>query len=466
VGALIQRWLRDVAQLSKQGAARAILSYFYLLVIAALVVGINVVSRSRTQSHPDNFGLVLYLLVVEVVLARSVVRLDRGRLSLTALAIGPASLLLNPLDATLVGLMLGVTIVGGGRWGILGNAVLSAACASAGSALGLGLFGSNFDSIVARVVVLVIVWVVSWILLATSFSVRAGESVASVIRHNFTGSFYIAYAYFTLGSLLLGYLLDGSPAGYLMATIVFVLAFALTDTIAGRRMNRVLESELSDADRHLFHSRAVEGVVHNLRNHMATAVGYLREIDTKRLDPVERDAIDTAKSAANDAVTVLHSLSQGATPRVTFSVEPIDLNELVSRALDMARPRARPKHIEFGLHETADDVKVKADPLLLREVATNLVNNAIDAAPENGRVELSTGRRNGLPYFSVVDNGHGVADDNRHHLFEPHFTTKEHGTGLGLFMSYGIVREHQGQLLFEGNSRGAVFTVVLPPYRH
>ncbi|HLB88867.1 MAG TPA: HAMP domain-containing sensor histidine kinase, partial [Terriglobales bacterium] len=237
------------------------------------------------------------------------------------------------------------------------------------------------------------------------------------------------------------------------------------DTIAGRRVRRVLESELSDADRHLFHSRAVEGVVHNLRNHMATAVGYLKEIDPRRLDPVDRDAVETATAAANDAVTVLRGLSQGATPRVSYATEPIDLNELASRALDMARPRARSKEVELGLRESPEDVKVRADPLLLREVITNLLNNAIDAAPQKGRVDLKTGRRgNGSPYCSVADNGPGVADENRHHLFEPHFTTKETGTGLGLFMSYGVVREHQGQLLFEGNRRGAVFTVVLPPF--
>jgi len=275
----------------------------------------------------------------------------------------------------------------------------------------------------------------------------------------------VAFAYSSLAAILVSYVIDKSLLGYILATIVFVLALALTDTIAGRRVRRVLESELSDADRHLFHSRAVEGVVHNLRNHIATAAGYLKEIDPHRLDPVDREAVETATAATNDAVTVLRSLSQGATPRVSYATEPVDLNDLASRALGMARPRARTKEVELGLRESTDDLKIRADPLLLREVVTNLLNNAIDAVSAKGRVDLTTGRRgNGSPYFSVADNGPGVSEENRHHLFEPHFTTKEGGTGLGLFMSYGVVREHQGQLLFEGNRRGAVFTVVLPPF--
>ena len=117
------------------------------------------------------------------------------------------------------------------------------------------------------------------------------------------------------------------------------------------------------------------------------------------------------------------------------------------------------------MHEAPTDVGVKADPLLMREVMTNLLNNAIDAVSLGGRVEISTGRRNnGWPYVSVADNGPGVSDDHRSRLFEPHFTTKEGGTGLGLFMSYGIVREHQGQLTYDGGRRGAVFTVSLPPF--
>ena len=312
---------------------------------------------------------------------------------------------------------------------------------------------------------MVVVTMACWIVVLGALSVRSGESIASIVKHNFTPSFYLAFGYFALAALLISYVLDGTPLGYLLATIVCVLALALTDTISGRRVRRVLESELSDADRHLFHSRAVEGVVHNLRNHIATAVGYLKEVDPRRLDPVDRESIETATAAATDAVDVLRSLAQGATPRVTYSAAPIDLNELITRALGMARPRARNKEVQLALRESAEDVKVRADPLLLREVITNLVNNAIDAVPPKGHVELKAGRRgSGWPYFSVIDDGPGVLDDQRHHLFEPHFTTKEGGTGLGLFMSYGIIREHQGQLLFEGTRKGAVFTVVLPPF--
>jgi two-component system sensor histidine kinase HupT/HoxJ len=130
----------------------------------------------------------------------------------------------------------------------------------------------------------------------------------------------------------------------------------------------------------------------------------------------------------------------------------------------MARPRARGKEIQLAVRESPEDVNVRADPLLMREVITNLVNNAIDAAPFKGHVDATAGRRGGRPYFSVADDGPGISDEIRHRLFEPHFTTKEGGTGLGLFMSYGIVREHQGNLSYEGDRHGAVFTVSLPPW--
>jgi signal transduction histidine kinase len=443
---------------------RNVLAYGYLA-LAALVVGIlDVGAWPYDVHHPDRLLPVLFLVATATLFNFANVRIDRGRLTLTAIVVGATAILLNPLDATLVGLTAAVAERKRGPWSIAANGVLYAAVGCFGSLVALALRSGGDLSLWSRILVIVAITLANWALVGLAYSLRSGEAISSIVHHNFTPSFYAAFAYYGLAALLISYVLDGSSTGYLLATIVCVLALALTDTIAGRRVRRVLESELSDADRHLFHSRAVEGVVHNLRNHVATAVGYLKEIEPHRLDPVDRESLETATSAANDAVTVLRSLSQGATPRVSYSSEPVDLNELVSRALGMARPRARGKEIQLAVRESAEDVKVRADPLLMREVITNLMNNAIDAAPTSGRVTATAGRRSGRPYFSVSDNGPGISDDHRHHLFEPHFTTKEGGTGLGLFMSYGIIREHQGNLSYEGDRHGAVFTVSLPPW--
>ena len=441
------------------------MSYAFPVLVAVFVIALVATTYPYDVAHEDPITKVAFLMLAAAVLSLASVRVDRGNLTLLGLGIGATAILTNPLDAAVVGLAMAISQVRRPLWHVLTNATVYAAIASLGATVAIHLQHGGNLTLAARLVVLMLMNGADIALVALAISVRTGESIASIFRHNLTFSFYLAFAYFALGALLISYVLDGTPLGYLLATIVCVLALALTDTISGRRVRRVLESELSDADRHLFHSRAVEGVIHNLRNHIANTAGYLKEIDPRRLDPVDRESIETAAAAANDAVTVLRSLAQGATPRVTYTADPVDLNELITRALGMARPRARTKEVQLALRESPDDVKVRADPLLLREVITNLVNNAIDAVAVNGHVVLKSGRRgNGWPYFSVVDDGPGVSDDQRHHLFEPHFTTKEGGTGLGLFMSYGIVREHQGDLLYEGNRRGAVFTVVLPPF--
>lgn len=445
--------------------SRNSLSFAFPAGVSVVVSALVALTYSYDVSHQDPIAKLAFLMVAAAVLSFASVRVDRGHLSLLGLVIGATAILLNPLDAALVGLAMVVSQVRRPLWHVLTNASVYAAIAALGALVASRLGQGAPLSLEARLAVLLVTNVAAIALVAFGLSLRSGESISSILRHNFSLSFYLAFAYFALGALLISYVLDGSPLGYFLATVVCVLALALTDTISGRRVRRVLESELSDADRHLFHSRAVEGVIHNLRNHVANAAGYLKEIDPRRLDPVDRQSIETAAAAANDAVTVLRSLAQGATPRVSYSLEPVDLNELITRALGMARPRARTKEVQLALRESPEEVNVRADPLLLREVITNLVNNAIDAVSINGHVELKAGHRgNGWPYFSVTDDGPGVSDDQRHHLFEPHFTTKEGGTGLGLFMSYGIVREHQGQLLFEGNRHGAVFTVVLPPF--
>jgi signal transduction histidine kinase len=442
----------------------ALLRWGYAALLAIGLTALNLSARPLDEAHPDSVITVGYLAIASSLMTIPDVRIDQGRLTLHGLVASGAAILLNPLDATIVGLVMVVNPTHG-PWPRLMNPLINATGVCVSSIVTSALAGPQAPNLLVRLIVLLVMAVASPLLTATAISIRDLQSPSAVLRRNVTPAFGVAFVYFALGGLLISYVLDGSPLGYLLATVVCLMSLALTDSIAGRRIRNVLESELTDADRHLFHSRAVDGVVHNLRNHVGTAHAYLKEIDPRRLDEADRDSLTTATAATDDAVSVLHILAQGATPSVKFAPKPIDLNELAAHAAGIARPRARAKEIQLAVRESAEEVMVKADPLLIREVMTNLVNNAIDAAPKGGRVEIRTGHRNnGWPFVSVGDNGPGVSDENRHHLFEPHYTTKEGGTGLGLFMSYGVVREHQGNLSYEGTGRGAIFTVTLPPF--
>jgi signal transduction histidine kinase len=295
-------------------------------------------------------------------------------------------------------------------------------------------------------------------------SVRTGEPAYTVWRKNLSVAWIGAFLYFAVSALIIAELLDGSLRGYLLAGGVALLALALTDTLSGRRRRAILEAQLSDADRHLAYTRAVEGVIHTVRNYIGVIVGELQELEARRRAGGFGPLLATIRSAADDAAASLRTLSAGASPRVRLATAPISLRNLCSEAASLARPIGRGKHVQLSSKNEAGNATIRGDPLLLREVITNLLLNAIDAAPEGGSVTLSSGvRPNGWPFLSVADNGPGFPEASRDRLFEPHFTTKPNGTGMGLFTSYGIVREHQGQLLYEGGKRGAVFTVLIPP---
>lgn len=136
------------------------------------------------------------------------------------------------------------------------------------------------------------------------------------------------------------------------------------------------------------------------------------------------------------------------------------LTELCGRTLEILETLARKSDVRLELAE-GEDVRAFVDAGQLEQVVTNLVVNAIQAQPDGGvvRVSVSSGS------IVVEDEGEGMTDSVREHLFEPFFTTKEvgRGTGLGLSVAYGIVREHGGQIsVEEAPGGGSRFTVELP----
>ena len=158
--------------------------------------------------------------------------------------------------------------------------------------------------------------------------------------------------------------------------------------------------------------------------------------------------------------------------RTGAHLDDADLRQVAAGTLEMLGPLAEKRRVALCLTPGDDDVTVRADWNQIQQAVTNLVVNAIQATPDGGTVEVAVGRAaagsddpGNRVLLRVRDSGHGIAPDDLPRVFEPFFTTKDvgEGTGLGLAVAYGIVREHGGWIEVESElGKGSRFTIVLP----
>jgi two-component system cell cycle sensor histidine kinase/response regulator CckA len=220
------------------------------------------------------------------------------------------------------------------------------------------------------------------------------------------------------------------------------------------------------------------GVAHDFNNLLVVIKGYtdmiLSELDPQNpLEPPLREVLNAAdRAAALTRQLLAFSRRQVMRPQV------LDINVLITEMEKMLR-RVIVETIEVR-KDLAATWPVKADPGQMEQVIMNLVVNARDAMPKGGVLTLGTAdadvseeesrgfgdlKPGRYVRLSVTDNGAGIAPEIRHRLFEPFFTTKPvgEGTGLGLSMVYGIVKQHGGDIsVYSDVGRGSVFHVYLP----
>lgn len=209
------------------------------------------------------------------------------------------------------------------------------------------------------------------------------------------------------------------------------------------------------------------GIAHELNNPLGVVLMYahlLREEHDNDgaigpdLDMIAEQADRCKKIVAG----LLHFARQNKVER--SEVSPRDL---VARVVKACPP---PDGIELRVEHNCSEEPVSLDPDQMLQVLTNLVGNAYAAMPEGGVVTIRTFETEGQFKFSVSDTGSGVPEALREKIFEPFFTTKEvgQGTGLGLAVSYGIVKMHSGDISIESNDdpaegpTGTTFTVSIP----
>jgi PAS domain S-box-containing protein len=213
--------------------------------------------------------------------------------------------------------------------------------------------------------------------------------------------------------------------------------------------------------------RLAATVAHEINNPLEaiTNLLYLARQDTGRRDEYLTMAEDEVQRVASIAEQTLGFV------RETSSVD-LDVGKLLDQVLKLYSRKLDSKHIHVE-KEYQSDVRIRGFAGELRQLFANLVINAVDASAENGRLRLrishyrNWGNSHGGVRVTIADTGSGIGPGHLRHIFEPFYTTKKDiGTGLGLWLSHGIVQKHGGSIRVRTRSlpgrSGTVFTVFLP----
>ncbi|WP_437194176.1 sensor histidine kinase [Planctomicrobium sp. SH527] len=302
----------------------------------------------------------------------------------------------------------------------------------------------------------------------------------------------VAYSTFALHATsfsMLAFSLTSASVDHL-ATMILMIVFmgwttwasiALTTLIrqSGEKLselNRDLELRIERRTKDLQQSQALlvqqekqaafgllaAGIAHEVGNPLAAISSLVQLMNRKELDPQMHERLGLIDEQLLRIQRTLRELIEFSRPGLQ-QVTRFDVHDVINNALNIAKyyKRKKGKSIQTKFADNLPQISAVRDQIL--QVFLNLILNALDATEEGEGITIETTHTDQSVIISVTDNGRGIIEADRSKLFEPYFTTKSTGTGLGLFISKNIVEQANGRIeLLEAQPRQTTFSVTLP----
>lgn len=220
-----------------------------------------------------------------------------------------------------------------------------------------------------------------------------------------------------------------------------------------------LQEQIMRADRLAALGELVAGVAHEVRNPLTSIRGFMQYLQTYD-DPAEwreyGPLIMRQVDGLNRIVSELLEFGRPRPPRIG----PVQINEVIA---DVARLATGKSSIRIDQHLSPDLPTIEADGEALKQVLLNLLINAAQAIGEQGEITVDSWREDGQVVIRVADTGCGIAPEHLGKVFDPFFSTKPSGTGLGLAMAHRIIDAHHGVISIDSSpDHGTVVTLRLP----
>lgn len=227
---------------------------------------------------------------------------------------------------------------------------------------------------------------------------------------------------------------------------------------------RVMHEQLAQSEKMAALGAMMAEITHEIRNPLVSIGGFTRRLSRKVTDPDAKKYIDIILSEVGRLEGIIHdNLAYIKNVGPQFTRTP--LNNVIEEVLLVYEDEFRQRGIRIERDLSPDVRSLDMDPQQMKQAVVNLVANAMEAMEKGGALTVRTYRNAGSPeaVMEIGDTGPGISSESMHNLFNPYYTTKVRGTGLGLPITHRIVQAHKGSIVFRNKETGgAVFSIRLP----
>jgi len=240
---------------------------------------------------------------------------------------------------------------------------------------------------------------------------------------------------------------------------------------------RKMEEALLQSEKFKSLGVITSGIAHEFNNLLSVIIGTAELLGGGFKDEQElKNGLNTIIEAGDDGSDIVKNMLKYAKSQATDTSDYIffDIKYLLNEVIDFTRSRWKIMAEANGIDYHIDKVGIReipevlCNPTELREVFVNIVNNALDAMPDGGRLSFKTWSNENNVFVSISDTGSGIHEDVQERVFDPFFTTRRpHGVGLGMSVSYGVIMRHKGKIWIESEvGKGTTFNLSIPIQKH
>jgi signal transduction histidine kinase len=223
-----------------------------------------------------------------------------------------------------------------------------------------------------------------------------------------------------------------------------------------------MEEQMMHSEKLASLGRLTAGIAHEIGNPLTSVFSFVQILKDMEQDGFKKESLETIYFHINRIAEILKQLS-GFSKTPPVELKPWKVNSLIEASLSLIQYDKRAKDVTIVRDLGSDIPEIITDGNQVSQVIVNLVLNAVDAMPQGGTLTIGSRVKNGSIIIDFADTGMGIPKENLSRIFDPFYTTKEKGTGLGLAVSYSIIKKLSGSLTVESEpGKGSKFVITLP----